>query len=83
VKVADVQDFLNRDWSLLQQLKADCWIQQKRAITPAAALDLGAELRDYARSVRSDWPSLAERDEDLAAHVRLAGILQRVKQSAR
>jgi hypothetical protein len=73
---ADIQAFAARDWRLIEQAKLDGWREQKAARTPSAALKLGAELYQYARTLRPDWPSASERDADLAPHIRVARMLQ-------
>ena len=80
VSAADIQDFCTRDWRLIERVKSDCWVEQKAAASPSAAIELAAELLQYARTLRPDWPNTTEREADLAAHIRLAGMLQRVLQ---
>jgi hypothetical protein len=80
VNAADIRDFRARDWRLIERVKSDCWVEQKAAASPSAAIELAAELLEYARKLRPDWPNTAEREADLASHIRLAGMLQRVSQ---
>ena len=80
VNAADIQRFCARDWRLIERVKADCWVEQKAAASPAAAIQLAAELLQYARTLRPDWPNATQREADLASHIRLAGMLQRVLQ---
>jgi len=67
---------VDRDWQLVEQVKAEFWLEQKAALTPGAALRLGDELRRYVRAVRPDWPDPAERETDLATHARVSEALQ-------
>lgn len=80
VNVADIQGFCARDWRLIERVKSDCWVEQKATATPSAAIELAAGLLQYARTLRPDWPNTTEREADLASHIRLAGMLQRVLQ---
>ena len=80
VNTAEIQSFLARDWRLIEQAKSDQWVAQKAAMTPSAAIELAGELLQYARSLRPDWPNSAERQADLASHIRVAGMLRRVAQ---
>ena len=80
VNAADIQDFCARDWRLIERVKSACWVEHKAAASPSAAIELAAELFQYARTLRPDWPNTTEREADLASHVRLAGMLQRVLQ---
>lgn len=75
---ADIRAYANRDWQRIQELKDRYWIERKRSLTPGEALDVGDDLRQWALSVRPDWPSLEERREDLAHHSHLANLLLRV-----
>jgi hypothetical protein len=81
VNTSDIQSFLDRDWRLIEQAKADQWMAQKAATTPSAALELAGELLQYARLLRPDWPNSAERESDLASHIRVVGMLQHVAQN--
>ena len=80
VRPADIQEYCTRDWRLIERAKSDCWGEQKAAASPSAAIELAAELLQYARTLRPDWPNTVEREADLASHIRLAGMLQRVLQ---
>lgn len=80
VNAGDIQDFCARDWGLIERVKADCWVEQKAAASPSAAIELAAELLRYARTLKPDWPNPTEREADLASHIRLAGMLQRVSE---
>jgi len=80
VTAADIQAFRSRDWQLIERVKADCWLEQKAAASPSAAIELAAELLQYARTLRPDWPNTTEREADLASHVRLSRMLQGVLQ---
>jgi hypothetical protein len=78
VSPADIQDYCTRDWRLIERFKSDCWVEQKAAASPSAAVEQAAALLQYARTLRPDWPNTVEREADLASHIRLAGMLQRV-----
>ena len=80
VNAADIQRFRARDWRLIELAKSDCWVERKAAGSPSSAIELAAGLHQYVRLLRPDWPSTAEREADLASHVRLAGMLQRASQ---
>ena len=80
MNAADIQDFCARDWRFIERFKSDCWVEWKAAASPSAAIELAAELFQYARTLRPDWPNTIECEADLASHIRLAGMLQRVSQ---
>ncbi len=77
VSTADIRDFRARDWRLIERTKSDCWIEQKTSMTPSDVFELAGELLQYVRTLRPDWPNTAERQADLASHIRVAGMLQR------
>lgn len=81
VKAADVQNYLARDWELLERVKTDQWIEQKAALTPSAVFELAAELLEYVRALRPDWPDAADREADLDSHIHLAAMLQRTSEN--
>jgi len=80
MNAADVRDFCARDWRLIERVKSDGWLDWKAAATPSAAFKLAADLLEYARALRPDWPNATERGADLAAHIHVAGLLQRASQ---
>jgi len=72
-----IRAYCNRDWALIARSKSSYYAE--RRLTPAQRLQMAAELYESARSRRPEWPTLAERDADFAAHVRLSeklGALQ-------
>jgi hypothetical protein len=77
VTAAEIRAFRDRDWGLIERAKLDFWVEQKSRLAPEAVLDLADELRQYAQTVRPDWPDAAERQADLASHTRVAALLTR------
>jgi hypothetical protein len=82
MKAADIRAFADRDWRGAEELKERYWAARSRQLSPAEALRLGDELRQWAQAVRPDWPSDEERREDLAHHARLADLFRRVHAAA-
>jgi hypothetical protein len=39
VSPADIQDFCTRDWRLIERFKSACWVEQKAAASPSAAIE--------------------------------------------
>ncbi|HET9766765.1 MAG TPA: hypothetical protein VFS60_07950 [Thermoanaerobaculia bacterium] len=78
MRAEDLRRFALRDWELLAALKAEYWVAEKRRLGPAGALRLGDRLREYVRALRPDWPDEAEREADLAHHIRLSEALRSV-----
>lgn len=74
---AEIGEFQARDWRLIERAKSDYWVRQKAAMPPAAVLEIASGLYEYARSLRPDWPNAAEREADLASHVRSTAMLRR------
>lgn len=73
-----VEAFVNRDWAAVHDSKAAYWAErfQRDGWQPAwtAADALWADIR----RVQPDFPSVADRDRDLADHLRLRASLDRV-----
>jgi hypothetical protein len=73
----DVLPFVERDWSLHAELKAEAWLARRRELGPAGAFRLADELRRQALLVRPDGPDAEARRADLDAHIELARRLRR------
>ena len=71
-----VGDFLRRDWALISLATAGYWRDWKREHGPAGGIRMADELRRQVIEQRPGWPSEAERDEDLATHLRVAKALR-------
>jgi hypothetical protein len=74
----DIRAFAHRDWAAIEDEKARFWVERKRSMTAADALAAGESLRLHARRVKPDWPDQAERDADLAVHLRVTEALRAV-----
>jgi hypothetical protein len=79
----DLRAFIERDWDAAARDKERYWRDHKRAHGPAAGILLGEALRRQVIAARPDWPSEEERAEDLATHLRVLDVLQRVPARAR
>lgn len=79
----DVIAFVERDWDSVAELKRQWWASEKRRMTPAEALSVGDELRYHASTVREDWPTIEERRQDRATHIRVSEMLRRVEPAHR
>ncbi len=53
-------------------------LRQFAHLDAAAKLRIGDSLREQARALRPDWPDEAEREADLAHHIRLSELLRSV-----
>ena len=83
MNAADIRNYLDRDWRLIEQSKIDFWRTRKAEMTPDEVFALSADLLEYVRSLRPDWPTSAEREEDLQAHIRLARLLDAARHPSR
>jgi len=81
IRAEQLRSFARRDWALVEELKRSFWIERRKRMPPAEAIRIGDELREQVHGMRPDWPTRAERDADLAAHVRLAELLDRASAS--
>jgi hypothetical protein len=77
VDAASARRFLDRPWALLRTAKRRHWAEEVAARGPEAPLRAARALWLHMRRVRPDWPSDAERAEDLAHHLDLKGCLDR------
>lgn len=80
---AEIEEFLNRDWRSVEALKRGFWTARKKE---EGVRDLFAAVdafREQIRTLRPDWPTPAQREEDLLAHLKLGKALRSVHASAR
>jgi hypothetical protein len=75
----DIVAFATRDWAAIAASKQRRWAAQKEGMTSAEALQVGDQLRYHAYSLHPDWPTDADRRDDLAMHVRVSESLRRVQ----
>jgi len=74
----DIRAFVERDWDAVATSKREVWLEQRRRLGIAGSLAQADQLRLQVRLARPDWPTPAEREQDLAAHARVAEALRRV-----
>jgi hypothetical protein len=77
VDVASIRRFVDRPWELLRAAKQRYWAEEAIAHGADSSLRASRALWLHMRRVRPDWPSEAERAEDLAHHLELKGCLDR------
>jgi hypothetical protein len=77
VDASSVRRFVDRPWGLLRAAKRRYWAEEVAARGPDASLRASRALWLHMACVRPDWPSDAERAEDLAHHLELKGCLDR------
>jgi len=73
----DLRAFAERDWGLIEELKARHWAESKQGLSPLQSLAIAEALRRHVCALRPDWPNAAERDADLAVHARVSASLRR------
>lgn len=78
-----IRAFVERDWSRIEEAKAAFWKGKKPGMSAAELLAIGDELRRYAQRVRPDWPTVQDRAEDLAVHLRVSDALRAVRAKSR
>jgi hypothetical protein len=71
-------EFVRRDWAAASRAKALYWVEWKRRHGPAGGIRMADELRRQVVAQRPDWPTPAERFEDLANHLKVIDALRRV-----
>jgi hypothetical protein len=74
---AHARAFLRRPWDRLAALEREHWAREFSRRGPAATLEVSRLLREHMRRVRPDWPTDAERREDLSHHLALKGAIDR------
>jgi hypothetical protein len=74
---AHAHAFLRRPWESLAALEREHWAREFARRGPAATLEVSRLLWEHMRRIRPDWPSDAERREDLRHHVAFKGVIDR------
>ncbi len=74
----DIRRWALRDWDRIAAAKRERTVAAhvERGSSHSAAL--AADLYQHVKARRPDWPSAADRDDDLAAHVTLQALLARI-----
>ena len=74
---ADAQSFLRRPWESLAALEREHWAREFARRGPAATPEASRLLWEHMRRIQPNWPSEAERQEDLTHHIALKGLIDR------
>jgi hypothetical protein len=74
----DIQAYMSRDWDAVRVAKDRYWAERIHRLGAAEGLRVGEELRRHVLAMHPGWPSSADREADLAHHVRLGEQLRRV-----
>jgi len=78
MKPEDIHAYMDRDWDAVRELKERYWAEAKHTLTPMEALAIGDDLRQQGKALRPDWPNAEQREADIAHHIRISALLQRV-----
>jgi hypothetical protein len=74
-----VRRFVFADRDAVDALRRKHWAQLYRERGPEAAWQVAQALRAHMQAVRPDWPTAADRDDDLRHHVALKRQLERTR----
>jgi hypothetical protein len=72
-----VRAFVARDRERVAALKRDHHARRYRASGGKSGLEAAQAMREHARRVRPDWPTVRDREEDLAHHIALKRRIDR------
>lgn len=78
-----IREFVARDWAAARAAKDRYWAERIARLGPIEGLRIADELRRQVLLQNPDWPSAADRRQDLAAHVALSERLRRVHPTCR
>jgi hypothetical protein len=78
-----LEEFVARDWDAVRRAKDEYWAERIARLGPTEGFRIGDELRRQLLMLDPSWPRPEDRREDLAAHVRLAGIFRRADSARR
>ena len=80
IAAADIRAFVDRDRSGVERAKRAHWGRTAR-VAPDVGVVLSHALYEHARAVSPGFPSEQARDDELAHHVRLKGLIDRAARS--
>ena len=72
----DLRAYAHRPWLAAEAQKQEHWARELSA-NPLATFEASQALWVHMRQVNPDWPSQAERQEDLAHHIALKRAIDR------
>ena len=72
----DIRAWANRDWAAVAALKEKYWAETDMPLSQR--FRIADDLRRVAIALNPGWPTTADREEDLATHVRLREMFTRV-----
>jgi hypothetical protein len=81
MRAEDLARFARRDWDALAASKETQWLAERMRRGVGWCLAVAEELRLQVKRRRPDWPTAADREDDLATHVRVGSALRRVRYS--
>jgi hypothetical protein len=78
-----IRDYMSRDWEAARRAKDAYWSERINRLGPGEGFRIAEELRLQVVRSQPGWPRESERQEDLAAHLKLADLLRRAGRSRR
>jgi hypothetical protein len=72
----DLRAYAHRPWSMAETLKQAHWAREL-SLNPLATFDASQALWIHMRQINPDWPTEAERQDDLAHHIALKRLIDR------
>jgi len=73
-----IRAFVSRDFERAAEEKRRFWAERYQAEGPECTLRASDALREHLRSVDPSWPSASDRAADLACHVAMCQLFERV-----
>ena len=73
----DLRTYLERGWRDAEQLKREHWARERAERGPGVTVSASLALWRHMRLVNPEWPSEAERLDDLAHHIDLKRAIDR------
>jgi hypothetical protein len=78
-----IREFVARDWAAARRLKDGYWGDRIARLGPIEGIRIADELRRQMQLHDPSWPGADLRDNDLAAHIRLAELFRRADSTSR
>jgi hypothetical protein len=78
-----IRDYMSRGWGAAREAKDRWWGDRVARLGPGEALRIADELRRQVLLQVPGWPTVEQRREDLACHIRVSELLRRADRARR
>ena len=78
---SDLREYAGRDWQRIESQDRAYWVERYRQFGGLETLRAAQALWQHMKAARPDWPTEADRAEDLAHHIHFKALLDRASRA--